>query len=67
MPSGSGDHAALFLCRTISYSMTPAATETFRDDILPSMGMDTRKSHFFFTKSWTPLPSAPSTIPQSIL
>src|ERR1700730_3274960 len=55
------------LCLTISYSTTAAATETFRDDTLPSMGIETRKSHFLFTKSCRPLPSAPRTSAQSML
>ena len=39
--------AALILrWRTISYNMTPAATDTFSDGTFPSMGMETRKSHF---------------------
>src|SRR5581483_2609403 len=54
-------------CRTTSYSTTPAATDTFNDGTFPNIGIETRKSHFFFTKSWTPLPSAPSTIAQFIL
>ena len=32
--------------RTISYNMTPAATDTFSDGTFPSMGIETRKSHF---------------------
>ena len=44
-----------------------AATETFNEGTLPNIGIDTRKSHFLRTRSWTPLPSAPSTMPQSIL
>ncbi len=60
--------AALILrWRTISYSMTPAATDTFSDGTFPSMGMETRKSHFLATRSWTPLPSDPSTMAQSML
>ncbi len=39
--------------------MTPAATDTFSDGTLPSIGMETRKSHFLATRSWTPLPSDP--------
>src|SRR4030081_2988461 len=53
--------------RTISYSTTAAATETFSDGTLPSIGIETRKSHFLFTRSCRPLPSAPSTSAQSML
>ena len=53
--------------RTISYNMTPAATDTFSDGTFPSMGIETRKSHFFATRSWTPLPSEPNTMAQSML
>src|SRR5262245_45214473 len=49
------------LCRTISYSTTPAATETFSEGTLPSMGMETTKSHLRRTRSCNPLPSAPRT------
>ena len=37
--------------RTISYNMTPAATDTFSDGTFPSMGIETRKSHFLATRS----------------
>src|SRR5579864_1716609 len=53
--------------RTISYKTTAAATETFREGTLPSMGMETRKSHFRLTRSCRPLPSPPRTRAQSIL
>src|SRR5581483_1277753 len=55
------------LCRTISKSTTPAATDTFSDETLPSIVIETRKSHFLRTRSCTPLPSAPSTMAQSML
>ena len=54
-------------CRTISYKTTAAATETLSDGTLPSIGIETRKSHFRFTRSCSPLPSPPSTKAQSIL
>src|SRR5215470_2583895 len=47
------------LCRTISYKTTPAATETFKDGTFPSIGIETRKSHFLITRSCKPFPSAP--------
>src|SRR5436305_14984170 len=53
--------------RTISYKTTAAATETFRDGTLPSIGIETRKSHLRLTRSCRPLPSPPSTSAQSIL
>src|SRR5271166_5792283 len=53
--------------RTTSYNITPAATETFSDGTLPSIGIETRKSHFRATRSWRPLPSAPRTMAQSML
>src|SRR5580692_3602115 len=55
------------LCRTTSYSTTPAATDTFNEGTSPSIGIDTRKSQCLLTSSWTPLPSAPSTTAQCIL
>src|ERR1700722_1946887 len=55
------------LCLTISYRTTAAATETFSDGTLPSMGIETRKSHFLFTRSCSPLPSPPRTSAQSML
>src|SRR5580658_7185762 len=54
-------------CRTISYSTTAAATETFSDGTFPSIGIETRKSHFRFTRSCRPLPSPPRTRAQSML
>src|SRR5712692_8227731 len=51
--------------RTISYMTTPAATETFKEGTLPSMGMETRKSHLRRTRSCSPLPSAPRIRAQS--
>src|SRR6185503_1918485 len=54
-------------CFTISNSNKPAATETFSDGTCPSIGIETRKSHFLLTRSCSPLPSAPSTTAQSIL
>src|SRR5713101_906286 len=53
--------------RTISYITTPAATETFKEGTLPSMGMETRKSHLRRTRSCSPLPSAPRIRAQSML
>src|SRR5215467_13638473 len=53
-------------CRATSYITMAAATETFNDGTLPSMGMETRKSHFLRTCSCNPRPSAPSTSAQSI-
>src|ERR1039458_1717917 len=55
------------LCRTISNRTTAAATETFSDGTLPSIGIETRKSHFLFTRSCNPLPSPPRTSAQSML
>jgi hyperosmotically inducible protein len=37
------------------------ATETFRDAILPAIGIRTNASQFFFTRSRNPFPSAPIT------
>src|SRR5215469_6060331 len=54
-------------CLTISYKTTAAATETFREGTLPSIGIDTRKSHLRFTRSCRPLPSPPSTRAVSML
>src|ERR1700722_10250169 len=54
-------------CRTISYITTAPATETFSDGTFPSIGIETRKSHFLFTRSCSPLPSAPRTRAQSML
>src|SRR5271168_910251 len=55
------------LCRTISYITTAPATDTFSEDTFPSIGIETRKSHFFLTRSCRPLPSAPRTSAQSML
>src|ERR1700693_2893269 len=54
-------------CRTISNKTTAAATETFSDGTLPNIGIETRKSHLRFTRSWSPLPSPPRTSAQSML
>src|SRR5581483_2030424 len=54
-------------CLAISYSTTPAATETLSDGTEPSIGMETRKSQFLRTCSCRPLPSAPRTSAQSML
>src|ERR1700683_2338793 len=54
-------------CRTISYITTAPATDTFSEGTFPSIGIETRKSHFFFTRSCSPLPSAPRTSAQSML
>src|SRR5690554_1673517 len=51
----------LLLCLFTSYISTPAATEAFKDDIRPSMGILTRKSHFSLTSRPRPLPSLPTT------
>src|SRR5258708_591442 len=53
--------------RTTSNNTIPAATDTFSDGTLPSIGMETRKSQCLRTRSCNPLPSAPSTTAQCIL
>ena len=53
----------IILCLTISYASTPAATEAFRESILPFIGMDAVKSHFSFMSLPTPSPSFPMTRP----
>ena len=49
-------------CRTASYSKMAAAADAFREDILPRMGMLTRKSQFSATKRLMPSPSEPMTM-----
>src|SRR5271167_4766994 len=63
----SGEPCLARRCRTISNNTTAAATETFSDGTLPSIGMETTKSHFLLTRSCSPLPSPPSTSAQSML
>ena len=49
-------------CRTASYSRMAAAADAFREDILPRMGMLTRKSQFSATSRLMPSPSEPMTM-----
>src|SRR6185437_14889375 len=53
--------------RATSYITTAPATDTLSEGTLPSIGIFTRKSHFFRICSCRPCPSAPSTRAQSIL
>ena len=48
-------------CRRVSYMKIPAATEAFREVILPHMGNRSRKSHFSRTSLPMPKPSEPIT------
>ena len=52
---------ALARCRRVSNRHMPALTETFRFSTLPSMGMETRRSHVSRVSRRMPFPSAPST------
>ena len=49
-------------CRTASYSRMAAAADAFREEILPRMGMLTRKSQFSATSRLMPSPSEPMTM-----
>ena len=49
------------LCRIASKRMTAAATELFRESRVPTMGIEIRTSHSFFTSGRIPLPSLPTT------
>lgn len=49
--------------RSTSYMRMPPATEAFRDVMFPSMGRETRKSHFSLIRREIPLPSEPMTSP----
>src|SRR5947208_16203241 len=48
-------------CLTTSYKMTPAATETFREAIFPSIGSRTRASQCSRTRRRRPRYSPPNT------
>src|ERR1043166_6292362 len=53
--------AYCFLCRFASKSITPAATDTFRESIFPYIGIFTKASQFSATSRCSPLPSPPRT------
>src|SRR3954452_6735588 len=53
--------------RASSYITMPPATETFSEGTLPSIGIETTKSHLRRTRSCNPFPSAPRTMAQSML
>lgn len=54
---------SLFLCRTASYIITPAATETLSEPICPLIGMAANVSQRRSISSDMPLSSAPITMP----
>ena len=49
-------------CMTAWYSITPAATETFSEPMVPRIGMDTSELHLRNTGAEMPVSSAPMTI-----
>ena len=49
--------AGPIFCRSASYITTAPATDTFSDDTLPAIGIRSRWSQVFFTRSCSPAPS----------
>jgi hypothetical protein len=47
--------------RTASNSAIPVATDTFRLDTMPAIGIDTSRSQLSRTSRRSPVPSAPTT------
>src|SRR5262245_50690584 len=56
-----GDFSFSFRCFSISKRRIPAATETFKEEILPRRGIEIKKSQLFRIKSRIPSPSLPKT------